>query len=75
MPDPSHSSGDAIHHDAVTATGQDLAPKNQKVTQSNMENHVLTEFRIVMDEIHTIGQQEGGAVWEQILLLAPCPVM
>ena len=31
--------------------------------------------RIIMDEIHTIGQQEGGAVWEQILLLAPCPIM
>ena len=28
-----------------------------------------------MDEIHTIGQQDGGAVWEQILLLAPCPIM
>jgi ATP-dependent RNA helicase DDX60 len=28
-----------------------------------------------LDEIHTIGQQEGGAVWEQILLLAPCPIM
>ncbi|KAH7929957.1 P-loop containing nucleoside triphosphate hydrolase protein [Leucogyrophana mollusca] len=30
---------------------------------------------IVLDEIHTIGQQEGGAVWEQILLLAPCPII
>lgn len=27
-----------------------------------------------MDEIHTIGQ-ESGATWEQILLLAPCPIM
>lgn len=31
--------------------------------------------RIILDEIHTIGQQEGGAVWEQIILLAPCPIM
>ena len=31
--------------------------------------------RIVLDEIHSIGQQQGGAVWEQILLLAPCPIM
>ncbi|KAI5888019.1 P-loop containing nucleoside triphosphate hydrolase protein [Schizophyllum commune H4-8] len=31
--------------------------------------------RIILDEIHSIGQQEGGAVWEQILLLAPCPVI
>lgn len=32
-------------------------------------------FSVVLDEIHTIGQQEGGAVWEQILLLSPCPIM
>ncbi|KZP15484.1 P-loop containing nucleoside triphosphate hydrolase protein [Athelia psychrophila] len=31
--------------------------------------------RIVLDEIHSIGQQEGGAVWEQIILLAPCPII
>ncbi|KAI0048817.1 P-loop containing nucleoside triphosphate hydrolase protein [Auriscalpium vulgare] len=31
--------------------------------------------RIILDEIHTIGQQEGGVVWEQILLLAPCPII
>lgn len=31
--------------------------------------------RIVLDEIHSIGQQQGGAVWEQILLLAPCPII
>ncbi|KAG1852486.1 hypothetical protein F4604DRAFT_1296933 [Suillus subluteus] len=30
---------------------------------------------IILDEIHTIGQQEGGAVWEQILLLSPCPII
>jgi hypothetical protein len=30
---------------------------------------------IILDEIHSIGQQEGGAVWEQILLMAPCPIM
>lgn len=30
---------------------------------------------IVLDEIHTIGQQEGGAVWEQLLLFAPCPII
>ncbi|KAH9846953.1 P-loop containing nucleoside triphosphate hydrolase protein [Lenzites betulinus] len=31
--------------------------------------------RIILDEIHTIGQQDGGAVWEQIILLAPCPLI
>jgi hypothetical protein len=36
----------------------------------------LTSYcSVILDEIHTIGQQEGGAVWEQILLLSPCPVM
>ncbi|KAJ6541715.1 hypothetical protein B0H19DRAFT_1239495 [Mycena capillaripes] len=30
---------------------------------------------IILDEIHSIGQQEGGAVWEQILLMAPCPII
>jgi hypothetical protein len=32
-------------------------------------------YSIILDEIHTIGQQEGGSVWEQILFLAPCPIM
>ncbi|KAG8944708.1 hypothetical protein FRC04_001607 [Tulasnella sp. 424] len=30
---------------------------------------------IVLDEIHTIGQQDGGAVWEQLILFAPCPII
>ncbi|KIY71644.1 P-loop containing nucleoside triphosphate hydrolase protein [Cylindrobasidium torrendii FP15055 ss-10] len=31
--------------------------------------------RIILDEIHTIGQQEGGSIWEQLILLAPCPII
>ncbi|KAI0002287.1 hypothetical protein BJV74DRAFT_876690 [Russula compacta] len=31
--------------------------------------------RIILDEIHTIGQHKGGTVWEQIILLAPCPII
>ncbi|KAA1476464.1 P-loop containing nucleoside triphosphate hydrolase protein [Dentipellis sp. KUC8613] len=31
--------------------------------------------RIILDEIHTIGQHEGGSVWEQIILLSPCPII
>ncbi|VDC05091.1 unnamed protein product [Peniophora sp. CBMAI 1063] len=31
--------------------------------------------RIILDEIHTIGQHEGGSIWEQVLLLAPCPII
>ncbi|KAG8825176.1 hypothetical protein FRC19_011970 [Serendipita sp. 401] len=30
--------------------------------------------RIILDEIHTLGSQPGG-VWEQILLLARCPII
>ncbi|KAK7972419.1 DEAD/DEAH box helicase [Apiospora saccharicola] len=31
--------------------------------------------RIIFDEVHCIGQSEDGIVWEQLLLLAPCPVI
>lgn len=31
--------------------------------------------RIIFDEVHCIGQAEDGVVWEQLLLLAPCPII
>lgn len=31
--------------------------------------------RIIFDEVHCIGQDEDGVVWEQLLLSAPCPVI
>ncbi|KAF8425301.1 hypothetical protein EV426DRAFT_561732 [Tirmania nivea] len=31
--------------------------------------------RIILDEVHCIGQSEDGAVWEQLLVLAPCPII
>lgn len=31
--------------------------------------------RIVFDEVHCIGQAEDGIVWEQLLLLSPCPII
>ncbi|OBT53071.1 hypothetical protein VE04_07983 [Pseudogymnoascus sp. 24MN13] len=31
--------------------------------------------RIIFDEIHSIGTAEDGVVWEQLLLLAPCPII
>ena len=31
--------------------------------------------RIIFDEIHCIGQADDGVVWEQLLLLAPCPII
>lgn len=30
---------------------------------------------IIFDEIHSIGNSEEGVVWEQLLLLAPCPII
>lgn len=31
--------------------------------------------RIIFDEVHCIGQSDEGVVWEQLLLLAPCPII
>jgi superfamily II RNA helicase len=31
--------------------------------------------RIIFDEIHSIGNAEDGVVWEQLCLLAPCPII
>ncbi|KAI9657519.1 MAG: hypothetical protein M1831_004135 [Alyxoria varia] len=31
--------------------------------------------RIIFDEIHSIGQAEDGIIWEQLLLLSPCPII
>jgi ATP-dependent RNA helicase DDX60 len=30
---------------------------------------------IIFDEVHSIGQSEEGVVWEQLLLMAPCPII
>ncbi|KAF9270868.1 P-loop containing nucleoside triphosphate hydrolase protein [Marasmius fiardii PR-910] len=39
------------------------------------ENWTSRIQRIILDEIHSIGQDEGGTVWEQIILMAPCPII
>lgn len=31
--------------------------------------------RIIFDEVHCIGQDDDGVIWEQLLLSAPCPVI
>ncbi len=31
--------------------------------------------RIIFDEVHCISQAEDGVIWEQLLLLAPCPII
>lgn len=45
-----------------------LAPENARVWSSKIR-------RIIFDEIHCIGQAEDGLVWEQLLLLSPCPII
>ena len=45
-----------------------LAPVNANVWSSRVK-------RIIFDEIHCISQAEDGVVWEQLLLLAPCPII
>ncbi|KAI2622822.1 hypothetical protein GGS21DRAFT_343625 [Xylaria nigripes] len=31
--------------------------------------------RVIFDEVHCIGQDEDGIIWEQLLLMAPCPII
>ncbi|OKL57447.1 hypothetical protein UA08_07159 [Talaromyces atroroseus] len=45
-----------------------LAPSNAKTWTPRLK-------RIIFDEIHCIGQADDGVVWEQLLLLSPCPII
>jgi superfamily II RNA helicase len=45
-----------------------LAPTNANSWSSRVK-------RIIFDEVHSIGQAEDGVVWEQLLLLSPCPII
>lgn len=45
-----------------------LSPSNAKAWTPRLR-------RIIFDEIHCIGQAEDGVVWEQLLLLSPCPII
>ena len=45
-----------------------LAPSNARSWSTKVRY-------IIFDEIHSIGQAEDGVVWEQLLLLAPCPII
>ncbi|KAL4787969.1 hypothetical protein BJX76DRAFT_368295 [Aspergillus varians] len=45
-----------------------LAPTNAKSWSPRIR-------RIIFDEVHCIGQAEDGVIWEQLLLLAPCPII
>ncbi|KAL2829195.1 hypothetical protein BDW59DRAFT_178546 [Aspergillus cavernicola] len=45
-----------------------LAPTNARSWSSRVK-------RIIFDEVHCIGQAEDGVIWEQLLLLSPCPII
>jgi superfamily II RNA helicase len=45
-----------------------LAPSNAKSWSERVK-------WIIFDEVHSIGQAEDGLIWEQLLLLAPCPII
>ena len=45
-----------------------LAPSNANSWSKRVK-------RIIFDEIHSIGNTDDGIVWEQLLLLAPCPII
>ncbi len=80
MPNRCYCTGDAGDHAPFPTFGENMEPTNQAVRVlkgalarcSNIQKYIQ---RIVLDEIHTIGQDESGTVWEQIILLAPCPIM
>ncbi|KAK3362356.1 P-loop containing nucleoside triphosphate hydrolase protein [Lasiosphaeria hispida] len=48
-----------------------LAPSNARRPQ-DFSRRVK---RIIFDEVHCIGQSDEGVIWEQLLLLAPCPII
>lgn len=48
-----------------------LTPVNAK-RPNDWSNRIR---RIIFDEVHCIGQADDGVVWEQLLLLAPCPII
>ncbi|KAF4777168.1 DEAD/DEAH box helicase [Colletotrichum scovillei] len=48
-----------------------LAPNNAQ----NERSWARRVKRIIFDEVHCIGQAEDGIIWEQLLLLAPCPMI
>jgi hypothetical protein len=45
------------------------------MSPTNAKNWATRVKRIIFDEIHSIGNAEDGVVWEQLCLLAPCPII
>ncbi|KAK7922972.1 hypothetical protein PG985_007043 [Apiospora marii] len=48
-----------------------LSPANAKTAKSWSQR----VKRIIFDEVHCIGQSEEGVVWEQLILMATCPII
>jgi hypothetical protein len=77
LPNPYHCPGGTRHHALVSPVGTGLDASHQTVRDKDWGRvlRLIGTYSVILDEIHSIGQQEGGAVWEQIILLAPCPIM
>ncbi|KAI1287759.1 hypothetical protein F5Y03DRAFT_113782 [Xylaria venustula] len=45
------------------------------LSPSNADSWSRRVKRIIFDEVHCIGQADDGIIWEQLLLMAPCPVI
>ncbi|KJZ77816.1 hypothetical protein HIM_02993 [Hirsutella minnesotensis 3608] len=48
-----------------------LAPSNS--VRANSWSRCVK--RVIFDEVHCIGQAQEGVIWEQLLLMAPCPII
>ncbi|KAI0443539.1 hypothetical protein F4803DRAFT_574291 [Xylaria telfairii] len=45
------------------------------LSPSNANSWSQRVKRIIFDEVHCIGQADDGIIWEQLLLMAPCPII
>ncbi|KAI1746596.1 hypothetical protein F4782DRAFT_43365 [Xylaria castorea] len=45
------------------------------LSPSNVNSWSKRVKRIIFDEVHCIGQADDGIIWEQLLLMAPCPIL
>ena len=77
LPNSRDSTRNSCDHVTLAALGENVDTSSSIVSTSSSIQTIWStyHFSIILDEIHTIGQQEGGSIWEQILLLAPCPIM
>lgn len=65
------TSDDTRHPDAQIIV---TVPQILRLMLLNGEVSSEDTSAVVLDEIHSIGQDEGGAVWEHVLTMLPTPV-